>query len=211
MENNTVIARSLGVIQLRERHRGPYIASVVEELLKSFGVSLKQVHTITTDLAKNMFNTTRHLAMHAYDESAEHQSYSDDDSDDHTDGFASTNSSYDDRMELENELEIPSDLNNDERYVELLTDMTNNLQRRNNYLSLINHINCCAHGSQLAVNEAIAKSNTTELLNNVCEMMKGLRTTVINIEFRKIAPRCILPHIFNVSSMTPDGTGNMTW
>lgn len=199
MENNEVIARSLGMVHLKERHTGPYIANVVEDLLKSYGVSLKQVHTVTTDLAKNMFNAARHMALHTNDES-EADAYLLDigyNSDNDIEDFVSTNTSSDESLELENAMEIANELNNDERYVQLISEMTNSLQRRSNFLSLINHINCCAHGSQLAVNEGIEKSDAKGIILEVREMVKALRTTIVNIEFRKVAPKCILPCLYN--------------
>lgn len=191
MVDDTVFARSLGVIKLKERHKGPYLANVIEELLETYGVSLKQVHTVTTDMAKNMFNTARHLALHAYngtnrdDLSPDIESVMDSNED--------SNGSDDDRMELENEIELQNELDNDDRFADLIGDLTTDLKRRNNFLSLINHINCCAHGSQLAVNEAINRSDAREVISEVREMTKDLRKTVVNIEFRKLEPNCILP------------------
>lgn len=191
MVDDNVLARSLGVIKLKERHRGPYLANLIEDMLETYNVSLKQVHTATTDLAKNMFNTARHLALHAYNgtDGDNVSPYSDfllgsDEEIEESDS---------ERMELENEIELQNELNNDDRFTDLIGELTNDLKRRNNFLSLINHVNCCAHGTQLSVNDAINRSDAKEVILEVREMTKDLRKTVVNVEFRKLAPNCILP------------------
>lgn len=189
------------MIELTDRHKGPYLATVVENLLTTYGISLKQIHTATTDGAKNMANTVRHMTLNANVEGErnEHQSHSGSDAESdeaiYSDG-AMTNESDDDRMELENEIELNNELNNDERYVELVTEMTGNLRDRNNLLSLINHVKCCTHATQLPVNKALDGSEAKEVVLDVRDMVKALRTEIINIEFRKLAPGCILPRAY---------------
>lgn len=191
------------MIELTERHKGPYLATVVENLLTSYGISLKQILTATTDGAKNMANTVRYMTLNANIEGEgdehEHQSHSDPDTEPDeaicSDGVM-TNESDDDRMELENEIELNSELNNEERFVELVTEMAENLRVRSNFLSLINHVKCCTHGTQLAVNKAINASEAKDVVFDVREMVKALRSGVVNIEFRKLAPNCILPRTY---------------
>lgn len=147
-----------------------------------------------------MANTVRHMGLNANIEEDDEQkspSESDTESDEaiYSDG-SMTNESDDDRMELENEIELNSELNNDERYVQLVTEMAENLRIRNNFLSMINHVKCCTHGTQLPVNRALDASEAREVVVCVREMVKTLRTEVVNIEFRKLAPNCILPRLY---------------
>lgn len=192
------IARSLGMIQLTKRHRGPYLANVIEDLLKEYNVFLKQVYSATTDKARNMDNTVRHLNIYANIINNENNDEVEDiisinECDDQFDDSINSESDDEMTMGIENRIELENELNSDDRYVNLIEDMTNELRRRGNFLSLITQVDCCAHKIQLAVNSAIDKSNARSTIFAVREMTKLLRTTVVNIEFRKLAPQCILP------------------
>lgn len=187
-------ARSLGLIHLTERHRGPYMADQIEDLLKEYDVPLKNVYTAKADKASNMDNTVRHLAIYATGEHPEPAEVNlDEQYDDQSQEMLHFDS--DDEMDLdyENLIEIENELYNDERYEELIDELTTELLRRNNFLSLINQVDCCSHKVQLAVNRSIDNSNAKPTIDAVRDMAKLLRTTVVNIEFRKLQPNCILP------------------
>lgn len=199
MRDGIAIARSLGMVQLTERHRGPYLANEIEDLLAEYSVSLKQICTATTDKASNMNNTVRHLALYANAETEigdqEHNQNEENELD--SEGVIDDVSDDDvnDDMELadENFIELAHELNNGDRFVELVKDLTDELHRRNNYLSLIHQVDCCAHKVQLSVNAAVQNSNAIGIIEEVREMTRLLRTTVVNIEFKKHAPKCVLP------------------
>lgn len=193
MENDVVIARSLGTVHLTERHRGPYLSSVVEDTLQQFGVKLRQIISGTADQASNMNNTTRHLVIRANNEiEGDDDDLSGDELADET--FEQLSENDDEiQMELENQIELQNELNNEDQYIDLVTNMAKDLLRKNSLLSSIPKIHCCAHTCQLAVKEAINKSNALPLIEAAREMMKLLRTTVVNVKFRKLAPDCILP------------------
>lgn len=187
MQNDEVIARSLGTVQLKERHRGPYMSNVIDETLQKFDATVKQIISATADQAANMNNTARHLAIRACNQISGEIS-TDEESN------SSESASDDEGMELENQIELQNELNNDNRYIELVTEMANDILRKNNLLSLVPKLHCCAHTTQLAVKTAIRESEeTNRILELVREMMKCLRTTVVNVKFRKLAPHCILP------------------
>lgn len=198
MRDGIVIARSLGMIHLTERHKGPYLADVIETLLKEYSISLKQVSTATTDKAANMNNTVRHLVVNANaGDGLSNREHDDIDENERDSGECPLIASDDDDddMELadENFIELENELNNDGRFIEIIKGLTEELYRRNNFLSLIHQVDCCAHKTQLAVNSAIQKSNAISIIEEVREMTRLLRTTVINIKFRKLAPTCVLP------------------
>lgn len=188
MHNDEVVARSLGTVQLKERHRGPYMASVVDKTLQNYGSGSSQVVSATADQASNMDNTTRHLSINADGEIMG--------------GDLSDESAYDSasdsevQMGLENQIELLNELNNDSRYIELVTNMVNDILRKNNLLSSVHKVHCCAHTVQLAVKDAIKKSDANGIIELAREMKKNLRTTVVNIQFRKLAPNCILPPMY---------------
>lgn len=192
MENDVVVARSLGTVQLVERHRGPYMAEVVDTTLQKYGASTDQIISATADQASNMDNTAKHLAIHAYNMSEG----SGDILLDEEFEYAASESDEEVDMELENQIELQNELNNDDRYITLVSDMVGNIMRRNNLVSMVPKLHCCAHTSQLGINEAINSSNARNILDQVREMTKLLRTTVVNIKFQKIMPKCILPPMF---------------
>lgn len=197
MINDAVIGRSLGMIQLKERHRGPYLADVVENLLKEYEISLRQIYSGTADKATNMDNTVRNISLRACNELEQNQNPLEQSNGGNDEEVYESASEGDDEMcmDLENQIELHNELNNENRYVELVNDMTQHLSRRANFLSPVQKIHCCAHTTQLAVNSALNQSEAKEIVSTVREMMKMLRTTVVNIEFRKIAPNCILPRL----------------
>lgn len=196
MIDGKTIARSLGMVHLTERHRGPYLANVIEKLLDEYDALLKQVYTATTDKAANMDNTIRHLTLNANDGINEHIDETED-MDSNNEYNYEFDESFDalsnEEMAMENQIELENELNNDSRYEDLVKELTSELRRRNNFLSLINQVDCCAHKIQLAVHSAIDKSNAKPTICAVREMTKLLRTTVVNIQFRKLAPKCVLP------------------
>lgn len=189
MTNDKVIARSLGIIQLKERHRGPYLADIIERLLKEYNISSRQLYTGTADNASNNDTTMRIISLHAANEldNVEEATSEDDER------MNLDDSEEDICMEMENQIELHNELNNDNRYIELINEMTENLLRRANFLSPAQRVNCCAHTTQLGANAALKNSDAKDIIHAVREMTKTLRTVVVNIEFRKLAPNCILP------------------
>lgn len=193
MENDEVIARSLGTVQLTERHRGPYLSTVIEDTLQQFGVKLKQIISGTADQASNMDNTTRQLVIRSINEIHEDE----DDLSEEDDEISDRLSEDDDEngMDLENQIELHNELNNEQQYIDLVSNMAVDLLRKNSLLSTIPKVHCCAHTCQLAVKDAIKNSDALPLLEAARDMMKALRTTVVNVKFRKLAPKCILPRL----------------
>lgn len=180
---------------MKQRHKGPYLATVIENLLKEYGISLLQIYTGTADQAKNMTNTVRQLNNLA-DRNHNNLNMENENPVELFDEYNSEELDTSDDESLigfENRIELDNELNNPDRYVELVNSMTTELHRRANFLSPIQKVHCCAHTVQLAVNEAINQSTVKEVIINVREMIVQLRTQVINIKFRQLAPDCILP------------------
>lgn len=65
----TLIVRSLGLIELGERHTGKYLSTVLSDLLTKFDIKKRQVISITTDNGKNVvkmvndFNEINHTSF----------------------------------------------------------------------------------------------------------------------------------------------------
>lgn len=59
--NKSVKIRSIGMIELNERHTGIYLGDLIIERLKQFNIDLKQIITITTDNGANVLKMVRDL------------------------------------------------------------------------------------------------------------------------------------------------------
>lgn len=62
--NENVKIRSIGMIELEDKHTGIYLANLIIDRLKLLGIDLKQVITITTDNGANVLKMVRDLEMH---------------------------------------------------------------------------------------------------------------------------------------------------
>lgn len=58
MKDDDVVCRSLGTIQIEERHTSVNLANMVFDILSQFEISLPKVLSVTTDTAKNATATT---------------------------------------------------------------------------------------------------------------------------------------------------------
>lgn len=54
-----LVVRSLGLIELQERHTGKYLSKVLFDRLKEYGIEKRQVISITTDNGKNVVKMVR--------------------------------------------------------------------------------------------------------------------------------------------------------
>lgn len=81
----------------------------------------------------------------------------------------------------------------------LIEDMAERVAEQNTSIELINHINCSAHVLQLAVNDALAGSNSQNIIRAVHDMCVLMRTQIVMIEFRKLDSKTILPPLDNAT------------
>lgn len=62
--NGQLKVRSIGMIELLNKHTGQYIAEVIMKHLNELGISLKQIITITTDKGSNVLKMIRDINDH---------------------------------------------------------------------------------------------------------------------------------------------------
>lgn len=175
IENDVVIIRSLGVINMTERHTGENIALVVQELFSVFDLPITNIFAITTDNGANMVKCTRVINEIIGQCDAADNNYEEIETD--------PLDCDDDEQEV----------NTSTRFSEIINNMTQNLQLQNDYMAVIPEVRCCAHTLQLAIADAIRKSNASAVISKINRMCKALRNQVINIEFRKLAPHSTIP------------------
>lgn len=186
MVNGHVISRSLGIIQINERHTAVNLANKVFDILTDFEIPLTNVFSVTTDNAKNAANTSRILDLVAKssDEMAE-QSIFDigHDGDDQID-FG---------IDLENEIELQRIIDEGAEYTHLIEQVAKGVAEQNNDIILINQVNCGTHTFQLGINDSLAESNSLETIAKVHDMCVLMRTQVVMIHIRKLDGHIILP------------------
>lgn len=174
MIDDSVICRSLGVIQMTERHTGENIATMIQDVFTKYDITLPQLYAVTTDNGSNMLSSTR-----ALNETANFDAFDDQ-------SFYEMIDSEDDESTGAN--------NNTQRYIRIITEITQNYALQNDFLALIPEVRCCAHSLQLAVSHALSRSNVQRsIINRIRSMCKALRNQVINIEFRKLSPKSVIP------------------
>lgn len=91
-------------------------------------------------------------------------------------------------MALQSELETTMS-----RYNEIIGDLTQNFLLQNDYMSIIPEVRCSAHTLQLTIEDSIKLSRAHKILEKVHGMRKHLRSQIINIEFRILSPKTIIP------------------
>lgn len=192
MNNNAVVCRSLGTIQIEERHTSVYLADMVYDILAEFCVNLPQIFSVTTDTAYNAVATTDVLdavASSKNDDDIAEESVFDVGPDD--DGF-------DFGIDIENQAELQKVMDN---VTSLVEEMATKISVKNTSMALINQINCCTHVVQLTVNGALIDSQngameTIQIVHDMCNLM---RTQVVMIHVRKLKQNIILPPMDNIT------------
>lgn len=210
--NGQLKIRSIGMIELLQAHTGKYIAEVIIERLKDYGISLRQIITITTDNGSNVLKMVRDINDHLHaeieqakrsaesDQNAANESQFDSrDADSLIEVLLNeeTELTDDDAMEILFE-ETQFDSNNN---VTLLNALSNELTAHNTNVMDITGINCAAHTLQLAIHDSISKlpknfQNVIALCRRVCKFMR-LKSTSVALETMGIEHS--LPRIENAT------------
>lgn len=191
--NDVVVTRSLGIIHMKKRHNAENIADLVASCLKTYDLSVERTFAITTDNGSNMVRTTRVLNDMVTSDCEDIGDLNDCEQNQHIDmeeDYESDEESEDDGS-AENEMDL--------RYRAIVSEITQNMTLRNEYIALIPQIRCCAHSLQLAIHDAITESNARRVLGRIREMCKSLRNQVVNTEFRRLSPKTILPPLDNAT------------
>lgn len=187
--NGELKVRSIGFIQLSERHTGKYLAEVVITRLKDYGIDLKQIITITTDNGKNILKMVRDMTSHLLNEINAKES--------HENRLPSSNFGLHDNERTDIEIgevlaharEITDDEALEAIYEEvatlesndtLLKAMTNEMVQNYdaNFLWDITGVNCVEHTLQLGVKDGLnmlgtSQKNVIELCREVAKLLRS--------------------------------------
>lgn len=194
----TIVNRSIGVIPLDVRHRGVHLAKVVSEHLTKYGIGLSRVYSVTKDNASNMTTTVQNMnGICVADENDE-----DDIEQNEAENFNDYQRiSMDSYIELLDEYEI--DENDVDEDVLEIQNVVNNGNQSDVYDTLLNEVaeefsklygsqfinhafNCGAHTLQLAVNDALERSNCNAITATVKQTCHTMRTKNVMLEIRKL-------------------------
>lgn len=195
MKNDEVVCRSLGTIEIQERHTAVQLANMLYDILAKFNVSLPKVFSLTSDTAKNATATSRVL-----------NSIGSNNDDSNDDGEDKMFDEFDFGMDIENEAELQKVIDNVAAHTQLVSEMAQNVTSNNDKIVLVNQINCGTHVFQLCVNGALSESNAKSTIEKVHDMCILLRTQVVMIELRKLDRKIIVPPLKNATRWNTDYT-----
>lgn len=211
--NGTLHTRSIGMINLEERHTGIYLANLILKRLEELGIDIKQIITITTDNGSNVLKTVRDLESHLKHIVAERQSMHETDDDDCIEREIEDILAADEDYEDENDqlLELVFDEANQFDDEEENNDLTEReIQANDNLLAAIQlnmtnnlgvdvvwdvgGINCAEHTLQLAISDSLGKlskrnQNIMKLCRRFVNFMRNHTTMCTlkeaNIQYKK--------------------------
>ncbi|XP_055299909.1 uncharacterized protein LOC129567265 [Sitodiplosis mosellana] len=168
IKDGSHVIRTIGLIELKERHTADYIADLIHSCLLSYQVEISQIVSLTTDNAANMGATVKRLneifeQSEDEDESCETEEFIPDNlnvihiSDEcyEEELYEVLHESDDADKELLNDLIDDSD-----EHTDLLNQLVSDFKRKyTTSLIYVNGVSCAAHTLQLAVKEAINSLN----------------------------------------------------
>lgn len=173
------------------------MADMLYDILASFGLTLFDIFTLTTDTARNAVATSKILnsIVNDYSDSALDMDpegalggIGDDGIDDDGIEFG---------VDIATEAELQKVLDNIAVHTNLVAEMSKNIVHTNTSIELINQVNCGTHVFQLAVNDALKESDSHGAIQKVHDMCVLMRNQIVMIELRKLGCRVILPPLEN--------------
>lgn len=201
--NGHLKIRSIGMIELNQKHTGKYLAEVIIKRLEELGIKLVQIMTITTDNGSNVLKMVRDLdgILHTEVDKAKQSSTI---TDDVSTNFGQGDDEVDDDTAIDQLIAQPHDTTDDDA-LNMIIDEVNNqtllsaisveLEHSGaEFLFDITGMNCAVHTLQLAVKDAMSKmsksyNNVIELCRIVCKIirLKSVRIEMeaLNIPYKK--------------------------
>lgn len=203
--NGTLHTRSIGMINLEERHTGLYLANLILKRLGELGIDIKQIITITTDNGSNVLKTVRDLESHLKHVIAERQSMHETDDDEaiecEIEAILAAEEEYEDEndqlLELvfdeanqfddeeENDGPTVQEIQaNDNLLAAIHLNMTSTLGL--NVVWEVGGINCAEHTLQLAISDSLGKlskrhQNIMKLCRRFVNLMRN-HTTICTLK-----------------------------
>lgn len=188
MKDGIVKDRSLGIIKIEKRHTAVNLADMLYDILIDYNIRLKNVFSFTTDTALNMIKISD--VLNSVANTDETNSNNDDES--YFDNEPEYGENYF-QADVESEAELQTLIQNCDAQTLLVDQMAENVLTKNNSIVLINHVNCCTHVLQLAVNDALDESNASATIIKVRDMCITMRSQIVMLEIRKMNAKIVQP------------------
>lgn len=168
-ENGMIVLKTLAMKELSDRHTGEHVKKVTEEVLESYGIPLSNVFSLTVDNGTNMVKLGELLQTHQ-------------------------------QIVAEAEEEADRDLA-DEDIEDCFHEEDRSQEDTDNSvfdgilgaLMFVQIVRCAAHTLQLAVNDAIKKSNLKELLDKARDAVKNIRKPTVLQHMKRMYPKSKKP------------------
>lgn len=216
--NGSLKVRSIGFIELNDKHTGVYLAGVIIKRLEDFNIKLSQIFTITTDNGRNVLKMVRDMSdiLETEINKAKENQATGNLAGNQIDTLSSEGNSdqidaeisqflleYRKNFDNENDDVLEEAMNEmplEQHQQTILDVMTKEVKKVGNITWNITGVNCAAHTIQLAINDAISKlpSATKHVIELCRETSKFLRlvstrneVAQMNIEYK--LPRLEVP------------------
>lgn len=189
--NENPVERIIGMVRLMKSHNAAYVSDQILKCIESFEMRPLQIISLTTDNASNMKAAIKRFdkavaALNNVDENdTVIESDSDQDESDEQPRQESveellqfleedlTSEEYANMLsELRDEEALDDALDDTEVFQDLLTELEGEMNKRTNFVF---DIRCAAHTIQLAVKDAVKKSNIQTILDACQSVAKSLR------------------------------------
>lgn len=168
VKDDNIVLGTIGMVRMKQGHTGKYIAELLCDTLKDFGINLDQLYALTSDNGSNVLKSREELELILEKELHTSRQSSIDNVDEDDDfgcdandmdllhSFLAGNTLDHEYAELIGEIEL-AELNEVNLGIYDLPGDCNQSSTRFKSLS-ISGIHCAAHTLQLAINEALIES-----------------------------------------------------
>lgn len=174
LHQKKLVIRTLGLIDLEVAHTAENIKAEVIKLISEYGLSLRQIYTITTDNGANFVKAVELLKQEIARYMQMRATGSDHESDDEE---------LEDEGEDQNE-EIHSDDDGQENSDETAGNIEDEDDEIDKARVLLGGVRCAAHTLQLTVHDCIKECNLKKHLVNVRSAVKVLRKFPFKASFK---------------------------
>ncbi|XP_076284711.1 uncharacterized protein LOC143211135 [Lasioglossum baleicum] len=159
-----IVLNTLAVKEIYNSHTAVNIQRILKDVLLAYGISVKQIYSITTDNGSNMIKLVRLVE----NDQEDFECY---DIEDNSDSENSNSLSMDELRGTRNNEEFQLSLSDDEDTISNERDETIEKYRARS-------VRCAAHTLQLAVTDVLKDSDIAAIITNARRVCKKLRTPV---------------------------------
>lgn len=189
MKDDIVYNKPIGMIPLQKSHTAAYIIEELKMCLELYDIEINQIIAVVSDNASNMLAATKRLDKFIMEQNNNEEIIVDEPDFNHR-GL--------NRQEILSSImemhELDSILSDDENFEQLFTEVIGELSK---HTTSVITIRCAAHSIQLAVRDALKKSNFYQVLALSKYVVKKLHTSNYKYTIHEAKVDCIKPRLSN--------------